>query len=237
MILPKVLVCAPTSIDKDYCFNDWIENVGSFTYPNFDVFLCDNSKDREYSKTINSYVQHNHQFSFFCFHYPLENQPLIEKIAYSHDVCSHIAITRHYDYMLHLETDVFPQKDIIEQLLWHNKDVVGAVYYTDEGINRKPVLQKIINLSDNKEDIVSLNFEPNEDLHFIDGILKKVGHVGLGCVLIKTSVFEKVRFRADENYPNHSADSFFANDCYDNDIDIYADTSLIAKHKNRKWNL
>jgi hypothetical protein len=235
MTLPKILVCAPTSVQKDYCFNDWIENVGSFTYPNFDVFLCDNSNDIEYSKNINSYVYHNYPFLFYCFHYSLSDKNLMTKIAYSHDVCRQILVSKNYDYMLHLETDVFPQKDIIERLLWNNKDVCGAVYYTDEGINRKPVIQRIIQLSDNKNDILSINFEPNEDFCFIDGDVKKVGHVGLGCVLIKKEVFNKVGFRADENYPNHSADSFFASDCYDNDIDIYVDTSLIAKHKNRKW--
>lgn len=235
MMLPKVLVCAPTSIQKDYCFNDWIENVGSFTYPNFDVFLCDNSNDIEYSKNINSYVSDNYPFLFYCYHYSLSDKNLMTKIAYSHDVCRHILVSKNYEYMLHLETDVFPQKDIIERLLWHNKDVVGSVYYTDEGINRKPVIQNIINLTDNKEDIVSLNIDAKDDLHFIDGTLKKVGHVGLGCVLIKRSVLEKIQFRCDEDYPEHSADSFFANDCYDNDIDIYADTSIISKHKNRKW--
>ena len=33
---PKILVASPTSINKDYCFDQWIDNVFSFTYPNFD---------------------------------------------------------------------------------------------------------------------------------------------------------------------------------------------------------
>ena len=235
MSLPRVLVCAPTSIFKDYCFIDWIKNVEQFTYPLFDVFLCDNSSDLEYSKKVNDYAWKNISNNFYCFHYPLEKQPLVQKIAYSHDVCSHIAVHKHYDYMLHLETDVFPEKDIIERLLWNNKEVVGAVYYTEEGAKRKPVLQRIINLSPNEEDIVSVNFEPKEDLGFLNGEVKQVGHVGLGCVLIKTTVFEKVKFRCDLDYPEHSADSFFANDCYDNKIPIYVDTSLVAKHRNRAW--
>ena len=83
--------------------------------------------------------------------------------------------------------------------------------------------------------MISVNFEPNEDLCFLNGELKKVGHVGLGCVLINKQVLNKITFRIEEEYPEHSADSFFANDCFDNNIDIYVDTSLIAKHENRKW--
>jgi hypothetical protein len=235
MALPKVLVCAPTSIYKDYCFKEWIENVMNFTYPNFDIFLCDNSPSIDYSISINKYVSERYGKLFFPYHYPLSHHTLVERIAFSHDMCRHILVSKDYDYMLHLETDVFPQTDIIERLLWNNKEICGAVYYTDEGANRKPVLQRIVELSDNKEDIVSLNFEPTEDLGFMDGEVKQVGHVGLGCVLIKKEVFANIEFRCDLNLPEYSADSFFANDCYDQNIPIFADTSLVVKHKNKKW--
>ena len=236
MALPKVLVTAPTSSHKDYCFTKWIENVSNFTYPNFDIFLCDNSSDKSYSLYLENRVKTRYPYlSFKCFHYPPQNVPLLEMIALCHDLCRHVAKSNDYDYMLHLETDVMPQPDIIERLLWNNKDICGAVYYTDEGVNRKPVLQRIVPLSDNKNDIVSLNFEPKEDIGFMDGEVKQVGHVGLGCVLIKMDAIADIQFRWDSDYPKHSADSFFANDCYDKNIPIFADTSLVVKHKNRKW--
>ena len=34
----KVLVCGPQSDIKDYCFDEWAENVKNFTYPEYDVF-------------------------------------------------------------------------------------------------------------------------------------------------------------------------------------------------------
>lgn len=235
--LPKVLVCCPTSIDKDYCFVDWIENVSNFTYPNFSVFLADNSRGGGYSKAIKKYVKDNYVMDFNCKHLEYEgNRPnLMQRIADSHELCRVTAKKGKFDYILHLESDVFPEHSVIEKLLWHNKDVVGSLYYTSFGNDRKLVVQELIPLTPNPEDIVSINLEPYEDLRFIDGSVKQVGHVGLGCVLISANVLHGVHFRVDKNYPNHSADSFFANDCYDKGIKIYADTSLIAKHENKKW--
>lgn len=238
MALPKVLVCTPTSFTKDYCFKEWIENVINFTYPNFDIYICDNTAFEEnpnYSNYIKEYLADNYTKPVKITYLLIHGANLLQRIALTHEECRGYCVQKDYDYMLHLESDVFPPTDIIERLLWNNKDVCGAVYYTDEGANRKAVLQRIVELSDNKDDIVSINFEPTEDIGFMDGAVKQVGHVGLGCVLIKKEVLKKIQFRHDPEYPKHSADSFFANDLYDLNIPIFADTSLVVKHKNRKW--
>jgi len=84
--------------------------------------------------------------------------------------------------------------------------------------------------------IKTLNFERNEDLCFIDGNIKKVSHVGLGCVLIKKNVLKKIPFRFEKGIGIHP-DSFFAEDCFKNKISIYADTSVICKHENQAWGI
>ena len=48
----RVLVCGPHSDIKDYCFDEWAENVKNFTYPEYDVFLADNSLTKDFSEYI-----------------------------------------------------------------------------------------------------------------------------------------------------------------------------------------
>jgi hypothetical protein len=73
-----------------------------------------------------------------------------------------------------------------------------------------------------------------EEPLFFDGKVKQVYHAGLGCVLIHKSVFERVEFRVDERYDFHT-DTWFANDCYLLNINIYADTNIQCEHHNGTW--
>ena len=46
-------------------------------------------------------------------------------MAKSHDECRKKALDGGYDYLLHLESDIFPPSDVIEQLLSANAKIVG----------------------------------------------------------------------------------------------------------------
>jgi hypothetical protein len=237
---PKVLVAAPTASAKKYCFEEWLDNVMDFTYPNFKVVLFDNTDDNgEFTNYMSSTAKNRYGFQdkFGCLPSSIDHSKttdLIEKMCISHNDCRHFALLTNCDYLLHLESDVFPEKDVIEQLMFHQKKVVGGIYYRDEGMFRKPMLQ--MSIEPIEKHIKTLNFEPIEDLCFIDGNLKKVAHVGLGCVLIKKSVLNKIRFRFEKGIEMHP-DSYFAEDCFRNNIPIYADTSVICRHENKAWGI
>jgi hypothetical protein len=124
MRLPKILVCAPTASAKDYCFEEWLDNVMGFTYPNFDVKLFDNTLDDGiFVRRMNNYYISNYgdNQKFLAFNSFIRSQTnsFIERMCISNNWCSTICIDGGYDYILHLETDVFPPKDIIEHLLFH----------------------------------------------------------------------------------------------------------------------
>ena len=53
--MPKVLVCCPTSDKKEYCDEEYFEQLQSLTYPNYQVFISDNSKNNQYIKKIRKY--------------------------------------------------------------------------------------------------------------------------------------------------------------------------------------
>lgn len=244
MKLPNILICGPTSVKKNYCFNRWLDNVMNFTYPFFSIRLFDNTNDHgENSYHLNNYYNKNYSEknkfkiinSLVLNNIENPNQlSLIEKMCLSHNDCRNYALQNNYPFILHLETDVFPQKDIIEKLLFEKKSVIGAVYYTDEGIYRKPMIQHKIYKS--SRNITSMNFLHNEDAYFINGEVKPVASVGLGCVLISNKVLQKIPFRFEKGRDYHP-DTYFSQDCHINNISIYSHTECIASHENKSWGI
>jgi len=136
--------------------------------------------------------------------------------------------------MLHLESDVFPESDIIESLLFESKNVIGANYYTNEGLGRFLMVQKRLEIVPGH--ILSINFMPQDDLNFLDAEIKEVASLGLGCVLIKRSVFDKIKFRFIKGVFCHP-DSYFGEDCFMNKIKIYSHTQKICRHENKLWGI
>jgi hypothetical protein len=238
---PRVLVAAPTASVKKYCFDEWLENILDFTYPNFNVLLFDNTNDDgEFASYMNDLYKSRYGYSdkFLATNSLVINNSLatnvIEKMCLSHNDCREYALFHNYDYLLHLESDIFPEKDIIQNLMFHKKDVVGSIYYRDEGLYRKPMLQ--MSFEPIKGHIKSLNFETNEDLTFLNGQLKRVAHVGLGCILLSKKVLKKIQFRFEKNVDMHP-DTFFAEDCFRKGFSIFAETSSICRHENQAWGI
>lgn len=61
MAFKKVLIAAPTSAYKHYCFEDWLDNALKIQYPNFKIVLFDNtSDDGESAAYQNEYYRKNY---------------------------------------------------------------------------------------------------------------------------------------------------------------------------------
>ena len=119
--MKKVLIASPTADIKDYCFDLWMENVSKFTYENSELFLCDNSNTRDYFFDIKKRYEHLGDFfnvsRITPSQYEKFNLTYKSILAKSHEKCRLYAIENNFDYLLHLETDVFPPADVIERLL------------------------------------------------------------------------------------------------------------------------
>jgi cellulose synthase/poly-beta-1,6-N-acetylglucosamine synthase-like glycosyltransferase len=48
MSIPKVLVCSPTYDGKRYIEKEYYENIKTLNYPNYDIYIVDNSSDKTY---------------------------------------------------------------------------------------------------------------------------------------------------------------------------------------------
>ena len=227
--MKKILIGSPTANIKDYCLDDWIKNVCDFTYKNCEIFICDNSETREYYSEIKKRYAHlgekfnvgrvtPSQFSLSYKHI----------LAKSHDKVRMYALENEFDYLLHLETDIFPPIDVIERLLNTKQKVVGGLYHIELGERSKLMIQQIEDFGDELRETYNLD---EADLDFVDGEVKKVFSCGLGCVLIHRSVLKEFGFRYEEDAPVHP-DSFYFADLDAKRIPVFVDTSIYCEHRN-----
>lgn len=122
---PKVLVSCPTFDGKEYCFQQWIDNVKSLTYPNYDILVVDNSKTEDF------YHKYKDQIPMIHMTFGPE-----EKDDGMYRVCKSMAeVQRHflkgnYTHWMNIEADVIPEKDVIEKLMKYGQDAdwIAHVY-------------------------------------------------------------------------------------------------------------
>ncbi len=228
MNYPSVLIAAPQNVSKRYCWDEWIENVKLFSYPNFNVLLVDNSDDNgAFSKEIA-------KEGAMSYHIKPKNKTVPALMAESLEYVRTMCLRNNYDFMLSLETDILPPRFIIEMLVAPKRKVIGALYHVGHGHRSRPmiqlqephfhpVLKSVYNLED-------------EQILFLDGHIKPVYHCGLGCVLIHRSILEKIKFRHIPGSPYYP-DTLFAKDVYDLAEQLFVDTSLIVEHRNSKHSI
>ena len=156
------------------------------------------------------------------------------------------AIDGGYDYVMMVDNDVTPKPDALVRLLSHGEDVVSG-YYAHRGAD---------NLYDGNTCVCKL-LQPNGAPYFNypleseysagemeqlrqDGGLVRIHGGGMGCILIRTSVFERLFYPwfdwvnyADENRGMLSEDLYFCEKCHAEEIPIYVDPNVPAGHMLR----
>jgi len=224
MLKPKVLVGCPTSNHKEYCLKQYAEAVKNLTYPNYDILLVDNSENDEYLKKIKKEGLPATKGPYF--------EGARDRIITSRNILREKTIES-YDYLLSLEQDVIPPKDIIEKLMRHGKEIVTGVYFANNVMpdGTTALIPLVYKLTDEK----TLSMKPlSEDEVFKDQLMQVVS-CGLGCVLINKKVLEKIKFKYEKNTFD---DRWFCIDAYKLKIPIYVDTSVRCKHLisgHQKW--
>lgn len=224
---PRILIGAPQSDKKRYCFDAWAENILNFSYPkeNIDVFLADNSDTPEFSEYIKS------KYGFGCVHIPKRGRDIRLVMAQCHEVVRKQAIKGRYDYLLHLETDIFPPHDGLLDLIWSRKDIVSGLYHLYNAGRRTLMVQE---MEKHDTDTFKGVFShlPESSCLIADGTVKEVYHAGLGVMLISKAVLNKFSFRYEMGVDKHP-DTFFAIDINTyTKLKINVNTSVVCFHWN-----
>lgn len=226
MTAPKVLVVAPTSKAKDYCAEDWLLRIKNLSYTNYDIFIVDNSYD-------SSYIQKFKDLGINCQYVNPEGSAR-EYILKSQTLIREYFLSKDYDYLFFVESDIIPPLDIVEKLMIHEKPVCAAPYLTFKREATKSILSENDVIGDGFA--MSRMLSPAEAFLFTDGDLKQTTAAGFGCVLIERWVIEKIPFRIDLSRDTHT-DSMFYEDLLYEKIPAYFDSSIWVDHINSDWSV
>jgi predicted peroxiredoxin len=123
------------------------------------------------------------------------------------------------DYLLFLDSDTLPPSDAIEKLLAHDKPIVGGLYFM-----RMPPFWPLMM----KRDAATGLYAAIKD--WPENSLVEVDSTGLGCLLIKREVFEKIEKPWFKFEPPLSEDFYFCRRARDAGYKIFVDTSVKCEH-------
>lgn len=228
---PKVLLAAPTSFVKDYCFFEWYLNILNFTYPNLDILLVDNSKGKGYAKYLASYSR------IEVMHVEPNGRVTQEFITESQNKIREYFLKNDYDYLFSLESDIFPQQpDIIERLMREDVPIITAPYMIGQGRESHLLISYFVKSWVAQNSVFGMVLPMSYSFFLMDGGVKDVAQCGIGCTLIKREIMEQFEFRIEKNSPAHS-DSFLYSDLYLSGIPAYIHTGCPVEHRNQDWGL
>ncbi len=224
-MLPKVLVGAPVNERKDYCTQEYLDNLKRLTYPNKEFYFVDNSRD--YRWHIDAII--NREFE--CEHLKIRSKRNQEYICESQNILRKKTLEENFDFLMFIEQDLFPEPTIIEQLLSYNTQVASAKYFIGQGENTR--LLELETEEKVFETITNRNI-PHEESYFNYPENSTSTQSGYGCCLIHRSILEQYPFHVSQDDNSHS-DTYFALDLYSAGIEI-TQHPIIVRHHNSSWN-
>lgn len=239
----KVLIGCPTSDHKRYCIQQYLAGVQGIDYDNYDFMIVDNSKTDDYFKELQSYGIKVMKSPYV--------EPARVRITESRNLLRKIFLEGDYDYFFSLEQDVVPPKDVLKRLLAHDLPVVSGVYYNiftnpQTGARETRPLVWISPSEQEIEDIKAGRKGPIPQQKLLSGEWKpsdmtaqlssgevrepkliEARQTGVGCMLIRRDVLEKISFRHGEGGFD---DVYFCDDVISNGWKVMVDTSVKCEH-------
>jgi len=235
MTYPKILIGFPTSSIKDYCLDEFVKQITSYTYPLYDIFVVDNSKDK-------SHIKQFHKRGIKAIHEPI-NGDFRAELARHQNIIRDYFLKGDYDYLMMVESDVFTGECIIEKLVSYAEcSGAGAVTCTYEIMRGEPTLcltstsdyravrsEKLLERSHGYEIMGQGVLPLNQILVDPDA---KITATGIGCTLFRREALELVYFRVDLDLnKNAFSDTFIYTDMQKLGFKILIDSNIICEHR------
>ncbi len=238
---PKVLVGCPTYEGMNYCLAEFINRIKELTYKNYKILIVDNSDKGEFFEKLK-------KIEGIELIRDTNGKTNMDKLVNSRNRIIDFALMENYEFILMLDQDVIPPKNVIEELLACNKDVVSALYYNYFMSGGRGESLPVAWMPVTKEEFEEMkkrvtfpsSVKSNLDLrrHITEeeassGNVLEVMHPSAGCILIKRKVFEKIRYGLlDLGGINAktSDDIFFIKKASEQGFRIYCNTNVRCDH-------
>ena len=131
---------------------------------------------------------------------------------------------KEYDYIMWIDSDIVFKPEHFFKLLEHDKDIVSGLYL------KKPQTDSMADIPTSFACFVDDSYR-NLMTHEATGELINVRANGMGWMLVKKGVFEKIDYPWFGMINHHGEDLSFQLRAKDADIDSYVDTSIIVGHE------
>lgn len=226
--MARVLVAAPICAWYAYCWKEFSQALLSLTYPNKDLFFCDNSEGMDFYTLVKG-----QGFSVLKTEHLLRIRDMVTR---DHNIIRQKALDEGYDYLLLCDCDVLPPPDALERLLSHGKDVVSALFFGHHDIGgENRVVPFAWVFSKEKRDWNHTGYLL--DTETWSGDLFEIAFAGMGCVLLSRRVLEQVPFRYSREMDAWD-DRWLGVDVWSKGFSYWLDTSVRCRHlyKNRPFN-
>lgn len=246
---PRILIGCPTFEGMSYCIEHYLKAVKELTYKNFELVLVDNSKTRDY-------YRHLTEKGLKVLRLANVSEDKMQNVIDSRNVLKEFALQENFDYFFSLEQDVIPPKDAIESLLKFGKEITSGLYmgvFVHEGKpGLKPLLYTWLSQKEFDEVITSPHLYTETFKKIKEKSIKspdelkrhmtveevqepkfmEVKYAGVGCMLIKKEVLEKIEFRKSEG--NLGTDDIsFCDDARKHGYKVHAYTGVVCGHLKR----
>jgi GT2 family glycosyltransferase len=236
----KVLVASPVFDGMEYCIRNFLDRVKSLSYDNYDVFLVDNSKGRDFAKRLKK------NYGVDVLHLDLGDVSGMKKIVQCRNHIFNYAVENDYDYVLMMDSDVIPPVDILERLLAHKRDVVSGLYFGVFNVDRrqevKPVAWKCLSEAEWEEvkgQLMSSVVNGREDIRrnltdeeIDSGELQEVIIPSAGCMLVSRDIFRRFKYGILDvpGKINTGDDIYFCRKVREAGVKMYCDPSVKCEH-------
>ncbi len=230
--LPRVLVGCPTDSQKEYCLERYAESVKTLSYPQYDVLMIDNSFGEKYLEKIK-------RFKVPAIHVRVSDNAA-ENVIHCANLLREKVLAEGYDYLLMLESDVIPPRDIIERFLKLNHQITAGVIFHVYGEVKdgQRVIQHraLLALRQDKKNPNLLTFFKPEQVAQADYPLE-VDYTSFGCIMIHRDILKQFKFRYEPYISKTSGreDILWHDMCFSKDVGekghkIMVDLSAKCKH-------
>jgi GT2 family glycosyltransferase len=240
---PKVLLGCPTFHGMKYCHNEYFESIRNLTYDNFDTLIVENSENDDY------YNELKKEKDIILMKDPPSDKVKMKVLADSRNIIINYAIENNYDYLFSMDPDVIAPKNIIEELLSCNKDIISGVYYNyveSSGQTKfLPVAFQFISPEEFEIIKKTTQFPPSvkssEDLrrHLTEKEIKtgevlKIKQPSIGCTLTSRKAFKVIKhglFDIQGVDPSITGeDAFYFNEARNAGFDLFINTKMKCDH-------
>tara|TARA_Y100000310_G_scaffold343385_1_gene450766 strand:+ start:3053 stop:3853 length:801 start_codon:yes stop_codon:yes gene_type:complete len=242
----KILVASPTYKGMQYCQEQFLERITNLDYDNYDVLIVDNSKD---DSNFNILKQNKKIKVINVIRDSSDEKNKMLKLINSRNLILNYAIKNNYDYILMMDSDVIPLKNILQELLKSNKDIVSGLYYnyfisdgktkylpvawtelTNEEFNEIKQKIKLPDFVKSKEDLRARLTEQEAQ----SNKLIQVAIPSAGCMLISRNVFSKIKYEMintnEMNNIKTTDDVGFILQAKKQGFKIYCNTKIKCEH-------